>query len=261
VALAAAVVMLAMAAMWTQALPLIQAGVSAVLIVSPQSPESGGERILDALVGGGVALFISQILLLPSPVSLLKDAGRKALNSIAEGLRACAHALYDGDIAAAEIALECLREEGLSSTADLGATRETSEKVARWTLRGRREADRFRRLDSRLGEVDLLAVSALLLTRAARRLLDERVAAPEWLVTTIYELASAVEALTEDPESPDARRRAHDSALEAARRVSTGDYLGVADPHVALAAEGVRLAASDVERIAAPKEGELEPTA
>jgi uncharacterized membrane protein YgaE (UPF0421/DUF939 family) len=80
--------MLAMAAMWTQALPLIQAGVSAVLIVSPQSPESGGERILDALVGGGVALFISQILLLPSPVSLLKDAGRKALNSIAEGLRA-----------------------------------------------------------------------------------------------------------------------------------------------------------------------------
>jgi hypothetical protein len=51
--------------------------------------------------------------------------------------------------------------------------------------------------------------------------------------------------------------RAHDSALEAARQVATGEDLGVADPRVALAAEGVRLSTSDVERIAAPKEAGL----
>jgi uncharacterized membrane protein YgaE (UPF0421/DUF939 family) len=240
VTLVAALAMLAMATASTQPLPLIQVGASAVLVVSLQSPEAGSERILDALIGGGVALFISQVLLPPSPVSLLKDAGREALNSIAEGLRASAGALSDDDAAAAATVLEHLREEGLGSVTDLGATRETSGKVARRTLRGRREADRFRRLDSRLAEVDLLASSSLLLARAARRLLNERVAAPGWLVPAIHELASAVEALTEDPESPGASRRAHDSALEAARQVAAGEDLGVADPRVALITEGVR---------------------
>lgn len=228
VTFAAAVAMLAMAAASTQPLPLIQAGASAVLVVTLQSPETGGERDLDALVGGVVALFISQILLPLSPVSLLKDAGREALSTIAEGLRASARALSDSDAAAAATALECLREEGLGSTADLGAAREASEKVARRTLRGRWEADRFGRLDARLGEVGLLTGSALLLAHAARLLLDERVAAPGWLVPAIHELARAVEVLAEAPESPDARRRAR---------------------------------ASDIERIATPEGDGLEPTA
>ena len=230
VTLAAAAAMLAMAAATTQPLPLIQAGASAVVVVALQSPATGGERILDALVGGGVALFISQILLPPSPVSLLKDAGRETLTLIAEGLRASAHALSDDDAAATTTALERLREEGLGSTADLRAARETSGKVARRTLRGRREADRFRRLDALLGEVDLLAGSALLLARAAGRLLDERLAASGWLVPAIHELARAVETLAEDPESPGSRRRARDSAREAARQVATGEGSDEVDP-------------------------------
>ena len=76
VALAAGAAMLAMATAMTGPLPLIQAGASAILVVALQSPESGTERMIDALVGGGVALFVSQILLPPSPVSLLKGASR-----------------------------------------------------------------------------------------------------------------------------------------------------------------------------------------
>ena len=41
---------------------LIQAGASAVIVVALQSPESGGGRILDALVGAGVALFVAEML-------------------------------------------------------------------------------------------------------------------------------------------------------------------------------------------------------
>ncbi len=87
--------------------------------------------------------------------------------------------------------------------------------------------------------------------------MDERIGSAGWVVPAIRELAHAVDALAEDPESPDARRRARDSAREAARLVATGE----ADPRVALVVEGIRLAASDVERIAAPEVDGLEPTA
>ena len=139
-----------------------------MLVVTLQSPESGVGRVLDALVGGGVALFVSQVLFSPSPVSLLKDSGREALGSIAAGLRASARALSEGDAAAAGAALKYLREEGLNSMSNLAAARETSDKVAHRTLRGRWEAGRLGRLDAHLGEVDLLLESGLLLARAPR---------------------------------------------------------------------------------------------
>jgi uncharacterized membrane protein YgaE (UPF0421/DUF939 family) len=266
VALAAATAMLAMAAASTQPLPLIQAGASAVLVIALQSPETGSERVVDALIGGGVALFISQVLLPPSPVSLSKDAGREALSSIAEGLRACARALSYNDAAAAEAALQCLREEGLGSTVHLSTARETSRKVARRTLRGWREMDRFWRLDAHLDKLDLLFGSVLLLSRASCRLLNERVGVPKQLVPAIGELARAIEALAEDPESPDARRRASDAARKAAREVAHGEDLGAPDPHATLAVEGLHLTASDVMRVIAPEEkstegGGLEPGA
>jgi uncharacterized membrane protein YgaE (UPF0421/DUF939 family) len=86
-ALTVALAMLAAAALVYSPLPLIQAGASAVLVIVLQSPESGSERVLDALVGGSVALLVSQVLFLPSPHSLLAEAGRHTLRSMAEGLR------------------------------------------------------------------------------------------------------------------------------------------------------------------------------
>ena len=83
VALASSAAMLVMAAVEISPLPLIQAGSSAVLVVALQIPSSGAGRMLDALVGGVVALLFRQILFPPSPVSLLKDAGRRALDSVA----------------------------------------------------------------------------------------------------------------------------------------------------------------------------------
>lgn len=124
--------------------------------------------------------------------------------------------------------------------------------MSRRTLRGRWEAGRLGKLDERLGQIDLLFGSVLLLARAAHRLPDE--GAPAWLVPAIRDLENAVRALAEDPESPDARRRAGDSALEAARRASPEEYAGEADPRFVLVAEGVRQASSDVLRVAAPEE-------
>jgi hypothetical protein len=76
-----------------------------------------------------------------------------------------------------------------------------------------------------------------------------RVDVPEQLVPTIGELARAIEALAEDPESPDTRRRASSAARETAREAVHGEDLGAPDPHTTLAVEGIRLAASDVMRL------------
>ena len=258
VALAAAAAMLAMSVASTQPLPLIQAGASAILVVVLQSPESGTERMGDALVGGGVALFVSQFLLAPSPVSLLEDAAREALRSLAEGLRGSARALSSGDAAEAEAALESLREGGARTLSDLDAARGTGRKVARRTLHGRRQRGDFARLDACLAETDLLGASVLFLARAVYRLLDERGSAPERLAPAVRELARAVEALSEAPKSPDARRSARASAQEATLRAAPRTD-GGADPRVALVAEGVRLAASDLLRAASPEGEGTEP--
>jgi uncharacterized membrane protein YgaE (UPF0421/DUF939 family) len=258
VALVVAVAMLAVAALVNGTIPLIQAGASAaIVVVVLQSAGSGGGRLSDVLIGGGVALLVSQVLFTPSPLSLLAGAGRKALGSIAEGLRASARALAGGDAAAAEAALECLRE-GESSVSHLAETRKTSRQIARRTLRGRRErGQQLEGLDARLGEVYLLFGSALLLARAAHRLLDEGITAPEWLHRAVDELARGVEALAEDPGSQDARRRARDLALEATRAVTSG--ASGADLRIVLVADQVRLAAADLARVAAPGEPKPEP--
>ena len=261
VALASFAAMLIMAAVRIGPLPPIQAG-SSVLVVTPQSSSSGAERMLDALVGALVALFSSQVLFPPSPVSLLKDASRRALGSVAEGLRGSARALAGGDAAQGRAALQRLRAEELGTMADLTGAREKSAKVARRTLRGRLEARRYARLDARIGELDLLSASALLRSRAALRLLlEERDATPGWLAPAMDELARGLEAVAEGPESPDARRRASGRAAGAAREAASAAGAGVPNPRVALAAEGVRLTASDVSKLTAPKGNGLEPKA
>ena len=253
----AAAAMLVMAAVEVSPLPLIQAGSSAVLVVALQSPQSGAERMLDALIGG-VALLVSQILFPPSPVSLLKGAGREVLSALAEGLTASAQALAGGDAASAGAALQRLRAEGRSSNlSDLDAAREKGGKVARRTLRGRLEAKRFGHLDARVERLDLLSVNVLLLSRATHRLLDERVAAPDWLVRAIRDLARALEALAKDPESTEVMHRASDAA---ACKAARGDAFGTPDPRVALAAEGLRFASSDVAKLAASEGAGLGPT-
>ena len=256
VVLASFAAMLVMAAVRIGPLPLIQAGSSAVLVVALQSPSSGAERMLDALVGGAVALVFSQVLFPPSPTSLLKDTDRRALSSATEGLRGSAQALASGDADRAGDALKRVRTKELGSLADLTAAREKSGKVAHRTLRGRLESKRYAGLDARMGRLDLLSSSVLLLSRASYLLLlEEREATPGWLAPATTELARALDALAEDPESAEARHLARNRAARAAREAVRAEEAGVPNPRVALAAEGIRLAASDVERLAAPEPG------
>jgi uncharacterized membrane protein YgaE (UPF0421/DUF939 family) len=250
VALIVAVAMLATRTLVSSIIGLIQSGASAAIVITLHSTTPAGERVFDALIGGGVALVVSQVLFAPSPRAILTNAGREALGAISEGLRESARALSENDDVAARAGLAQLRESR-GSLDDLAEAREASARVSRRTLRGRWETSGLEHLDARLGEADLLFESALFLARAVHQLLDERGAAPEWLCRAAENLASGGETLAEDPEGSSARSHAQTSALEAERTL-TAD----ANPHVTLVAEGVRLAASDLLRMASLEEPE-----
>ena len=65
----------------------IQGGVSALLVIALGPTTAGPTRLADALVGTGVALLFSQVLLTPDPVRIIDDAVRRMLRLLAQALR------------------------------------------------------------------------------------------------------------------------------------------------------------------------------
>jgi len=76
-----------------QPIVVAQAAVSAVLITTFPSQEQGWERLVDALIGVGVALVFSQLLFVPEPLRLLRRAESAVLSSLADGFWLIADAL------------------------------------------------------------------------------------------------------------------------------------------------------------------------
>ncbi|MGE5763049.1 MAG: hypothetical protein ACM3ZF_03935 [Mycobacterium leprae] len=70
-----------------------QAAASAILTVTAAGGEVGPQRLVDALIGAGVALVFSQILFSPKPIALVRRAEASALARIADGLERAARAL------------------------------------------------------------------------------------------------------------------------------------------------------------------------
>lgn len=59
----------------------IQAGVSAVIVMVEGPGENSYARVIDALIGGGVALLFSQVLLTPDPFGILRREGAKLIEA------------------------------------------------------------------------------------------------------------------------------------------------------------------------------------
>ena len=92
----AAVVTLAMfAALLVSRSPLLvnQAGASAILVMALHRPHSGSQRLLDALVGGAVAILIGAVIFPADPRRLVADAARGVLEALADGLERVGDAL------------------------------------------------------------------------------------------------------------------------------------------------------------------------
>ncbi len=64
-----------------------QAAVSAILVVTLHEHRTGPERVLDAVLGGGVAFTFGVLLFPPEPVGMIRQAERAVLLSLADTLQ------------------------------------------------------------------------------------------------------------------------------------------------------------------------------
>src|SRR3954449_2885259 len=143
-----------------------QAASAAILTVATASGEGGSQRLVDALIGAGVALAFSQLLFTPRPVALLRRAEQAALREIADGLALTAQAAEAEDEALAERAVSALRDlrDRLS---ELARTRQASRRVVAHSLWWRGQKRLVVRESENAGVLDLLGSSALVLARSA----------------------------------------------------------------------------------------------
>jgi hypothetical protein len=231
---------------------IAQAASGAILTVAVANGEAGTERLEDALIGAGVALVFSQFLFSPEPVALLRRAEAAALADMAGGLELTAQALDRGDAELADRAL--IRMRGLRDRlADLGRTRQASERVARRSAVWRSQRVPVVRERENAGHLDLLGGSCLLLARTASA---ADASQRDRLAVTVRELADALDELAKEPGARTTRQRAADRALAVARG------LGDASPGDGLLSAAVtfsvRMVAADIMVFAGVDEDEVE---
>ncbi|UFN50867.1 FUSC family protein [Roseomonas sp. OT10] len=160
--------MMATAAFDISAVALIQAGASAILVAASGQPGIGPERVGDAAIGAAVGLLVSQVLLTPDPVALIRAEARGLLRESGAGLAAAARALPAADQVAMAEALARFHAANQRLIALSAAVDSARGGMRRWTLRGRlaaeaveREAARYDHLAARIGAGVLLLGEAL----------------------------------------------------------------------------------------------------
>lgn len=175
----------------------IQGGVSALLVIALDPITAGPTRLMDAVVGTGVALIFSQILLTPDPVRVIDNAVSRMLRLLAQGFAQTAKALAKCDRVGADAALTqffASRESLDAVVAAINAARSLS----RWSLRGRLSAagvaEIARRYDRRA--IRLFA-STLLFAEALASALRNGHEPPSWLPSRVEMVASACAALAD----------------------------------------------------------------
>jgi uncharacterized membrane protein YgaE (UPF0421/DUF939 family) len=191
-----------------------QAAAAAILIVTLHRSGTGSERVVDALVGGAVALVIGVLLFPAHPLSLLEEAERDVLRSLARMLERVCEALRTNRPAPHDFALEKGYEihQLLAALARARSTARANVRVAprRWRLRAAVNAE-----IRRTAQLDLLANAVLGLVRAATRPLDRERPLPDGLQERIASLGSTIQRLSATPQPWPPR------VLEQARAVAT----------------------------------------
>jgi len=217
-ALATLVAMAVARALGGARIMVAQAASSAILVVVVADGEGGVYRLLDAMIGAGVALVFSQLLFSPDPVALLRRGEAAALSGMAEGLELTARALESDEDKLAEKAMTKLRDVR-DDLAELGRMRKASTRVVRHSLVWRSQMGPVVREKENAGHLDLLGVSCLMLTRTATAVNPSH---PQTLISTVQELSDAIANLAKEPGNRSTRQHAAERALEIVKGVSGG---------------------------------------
>ena len=163
----------------------IQAGVSTVIVLVEGQGQSSYARVLDALIGGGVALAFSQVLFTPDPFGIMREAGAK-FSTAARGLRDALCRCREGEAGRDEVD-SALREMDRAAMS-LDEQLEYVGRVADRTFRGRlhkarieARADQWRECSKRL-RLSLSDVAHSLLAKEGNESDDSKLdEAARWL--------------------------------------------------------------------------------
>jgi uncharacterized membrane protein YgaE (UPF0421/DUF939 family) len=218
---------------------LTQAGVSAILTVISAQGNAGWQRLLDAAIGGGVALLFTQVIFSPEPVALLRQAETDLLNGIARGLTQTSDALRGTDQSAAERALETLwlLPAGIGELARL---RRAGSRVARRSAIWQSQRAEVSREKTHADQLALIAGGSVMLAHAS---FDVTSPARESLAGRLRELATLLERLAAATGDREARQQAVEDALAVSRPLRAED---ISDPNLAAAFGLLAIIARDI---------------
>jgi uncharacterized membrane protein YgaE (UPF0421/DUF939 family) len=173
-----------------------EAAVSAILLVLVEPTGSGvlPGRIIEALIGGGVALAISALAFPQDPVLLVGRSVQTIFGELGAALDRVAEALEQRDPAQAEAALAAVREldAGIRRFEHaLGVAHET----ARWSPGRRSARPELVRYSRSARHIDYAVRNARVLARHVARYLRSGGEAPEELAVAVRDLTAATWAL------------------------------------------------------------------
>jgi uncharacterized membrane protein YgaE (UPF0421/DUF939 family) len=206
-----AVAALAMAAaIFLGAGPLLvtEAGVSALLVITldPSTAGPSPDRLLDALVGSGVALTVHSLLPV-NPRTVVEQAARPIFADLTATLEEASVALAAGDPARAEAALWRAREIDVRVTG-LREALDTGYETARLSPSRRRALKRLAPYAEAADSLDLAVRNTRVLARATVGLVRHGEPAPGLLSEAVLDLARAVEDLAGYLEEPGREQQA-----------------------------------------------------
>jgi uncharacterized membrane protein YgaE (UPF0421/DUF939 family) len=171
---------------------LTEAAVSATLVVTlaPANQQYAPTRLIDAVVGGLVALVFSQILFPVNPLRVVREATERVLRELGETVLDVAAALERRDLEAAEDALLRARRTN-DDWSRFEQALDVGREAARYAPRRRRlqrDVAAYREVEV---PVDLIVTDVQVLARSAVRALTIGDAVDAPLVQALRELGDA----------------------------------------------------------------------
>jgi uncharacterized membrane protein YgaE (UPF0421/DUF939 family) len=194
-----------------------QAAVSAALVATLQPPDDGVSfaRAVDALLGGGIALAVSALVLPANPVRMVRDAAAPVLAELAGVLDDVAAALETRDRDAVQAALE--RGRGIDELAqDLDDALTVGRETARLAPPRRRALGTVDLYADAAAQIDLAIRNVRVLARGARRAIDLDDNVPPEIADALRSLAEAVRALRTAIDDPRRAAAVREPAVRAA---------------------------------------------
>ncbi|MEU7753948.1 FUSC family protein [Micromonospora sp. NPDC049101] len=226
---------------------VIQAGATAVLIatLSPSVRDLEIPRFVDALVGGGLALLVTAVLLPLNPLRVLNRAARPVLDLLVAQLGATADALAAGDAGRARAARSALRQNKGQLQAFVEATQGAREASTLSPVHWRERHGPVGRYAQAAEPIDRAMRNSGTLIRRSVTLIEDGEPVPEALPQAVADLADAVRLLKRQFAAGAEPNRAREQALRAVRTAGRAYREGVGFSGAVVVAQ-VRTTVSDL---------------